>query len=221
MGKPDDLMEILASKLAELGELQREQAAKRLTANLVWLLRPPKLRDRKHIMTLPPEEAESAMERSERTAYDSGLTAATWLKVVINAGRELFGDPAIMLENSNTRHHACPYWNPTNHNLLISPLGLTQVVDGKTIPVDRVAPGAMIYIPAPYTLGGKKSAVAGVAPQLRALPVQVDLSLDIYPTTYAEWCTFGQPGMSKCCNKQTVWSDGHRRVMCSKCGARP
>lgn len=131
-----------------------------------------------------------------------------------------YGDPLIMSSVAQ-RQFSVPYWNPTKHRLNIAPMGLVASVDEKTREAtfhEFLDPGAHIMIPHGYTVGGKHSTVAGVAPQLQPLPRQEDTELDLHPLTYTEWCTFGSPGVSKCCQKQVVWSDGHGSLMCVKCG---
>jgi hypothetical protein len=136
---------------------------------------------------------------------------------------KLYGDPQVMAQSTGLKTHALPYWNPTTHKLNISPMGIVESVDVKTREakfVEFVAPGAHVWIPEGYTVGGKYSTVFGVAPQLRPLPRQVDRNnlLDLAPLTYTEWCMFTDNTMSECCKDQAVWHEKADCLVCSKCG---
>lgn len=157
-------------------------------------------------------------------AVKAGVDMATWTKAVIEAFTKLLGDPLTMWQDHKRLHHAIPYVNPEPVALNLHPLGLPKSDENgrptKEI-VDFVQPGEVIYIPQPYTIGGKYSTLTGVAPQLRPCPRVEDEELDLQPTTYEEWChcTSGDQ-LSECCNKGVVWSDELRRLMCGKCGER-
>lgn len=127
-----------------------------------------------------------------------------------------------MLAESSLKHHAAPYWNPTTHRINVHPLGLVKAIKPDTYEAvfyDFVEPGEQVMIPWSLTIGGKRSALLGVAPQLRPLPIQHGYDdSDVSPITYNEWCAFVSPNhMSECCNKGFVWSETHRRTVCSKC----
>ncbi len=152
---------------------------------------------------------------------DTGYTEENFWFVQKGVIHKVYGDPQAMYKSNGQKQHAIPYWNPTHHNINISPMGLIKSVDAKTreaITWDFLAPGQMIMIPTSYTQGGKYSTLQGVAPQLRPLPRQVDRSLDLSPITYVEWCTFRDSELSKCCHKQTVWQEKGNILVCGKCG---
>lgn len=141
-----------------------------------------------------------------------------YLDCLIKAVKENFGDPMNLIKD-NMMPYSKPYWNPTHHTLTVASLGL---IDEQKTLIIYVKPGERVMIPYGYTIGGKNSAVYGVAPQLK--PFQdpsYDATLDISPTSFLEWCTFGNAyKQSKCCAKQIVWSDYWHRLSCFKCGAR-
>lgn len=171
-----------------------------------------------------------AIENARRMALEAGVYEYIWIDSLKTALHRVFGNPNHMYETQRQRHHAVVYWNPTAHKVNVFALGLMHEVanpedngaSAKLETIQFVEPGERIFIPFPYTVGGKHSTITGVAPQLRALPQEhVDENLDIMPTTYVEWCTFQSPIVtSPCCSRAIVWSDNHRRLMCVKCGQR-
>lgn len=120
----------------------------------------------------------------------------------------IFGDPSVA-QSTGYKIHMKPYWNPTPHKLGIAAMGLEE---------DCVGPGEQIMIPTIYTTGGKYATYRGVAPQLRALPIQIDNSLDLAPISFAEWCTFQEPEYSDCCDRPIYWHMNRHRLLCGKCG---
>lgn len=176
------------------------------------------------------EELAQRIRQCREDAYSIGISPEIWEKAQLGAVHNLFGDPNLMYRSESHRMHSVPYWNPTAQKVNIHSLGIMHEVanpedQGATAKmeiVDFVEPGARVFIPFPYTVGGKHSSIHGVAPQLRPLPTgQIDEELDIGPTTYVEWCTYQRAStQSKCCKKMIVWSDYCLHLVCAKCGER-
>lgn len=115
------------------------------------------------------------------------------------------------------RGHACPYFNPTTKPVLVEAIGILGS-DGKLI--TSLQPGQILFIPFSYTVGGKKSVVTSVAPQLRKIP-QSEIPDDYLPlhfSSYLEWCQFGEPMITTCCSVAGLWDDSRQKLVCKKCG---
>lgn len=139
-----------------------------------------------------PEQLEVDLDK---VYTDTGCVPEAWIRGLILQLKEQFNmDP-----QSPYIHFPVYYWNPTNHKVNIAPLGIhnTTVVE----------PGAHVPIPFPHTIGGKRSAITGVAPQLKALPrAGEDTLLDLKPTSLIEWATyFTYTKLTDCCRKCEVW----------------
>lgn len=224
--KSSDLLDVLAAEKRDVlvSRLKHETIAK-FAVELTKYLLGNRMKGRK---LWPNGEDEEILKEQTETALASGIELAVWLKALVDAGKRMYGDPQEMYESKAHLHHAVPYWNPTAHRLNIHALGLIvppkqgeKLTPGNIQFQDWVEPGELVYIPYPDTTGGKYSSVAGVAPQLRPCPRDVDDFLDLAPTTYAEWCTYQEGGvLSSCCGKMMVWSDQYHRLICSRCGER-
>lgn len=145
-------------------------------------------------------------ERLEEYASIAGLS---WPECWIKSINTELGDPHLM-QLCGLKHHSKIYWNPTNYHLKINSLG---------IGVNEVLPGATVAIPWGYTIGGKRSAILSIAPQLRPMPTsEPDTELDSSPITYLEWCTFYRSGiLSRCCHKPILWSIARNHLVCQAC----
>lgn len=171
--------------------------------------------------SLPDKILEHLLKGVYDTCQDLGFTLENFWFIQRQIIHHIHGDPRLMAQSNGLRQHAIPYWNPTHHRLNVAPLGLVESVDEKTREakfVEFVNPGDQVWIPAGYTTGGRYSSVAGVAPQLRPLPRQVDDSLDLAPIAYSEWCAYTNNSMSECCRKIAAWHEKGHKLVCSKCG---
>jgi hypothetical protein len=170
-----------------------------------------------------PPQIEAALESLRKGCLDLGFTEENFWYAQKRAIHHVYGDPLIMAQSSGHKPHALPYWNPTRHRLNISPMGIIDHVDPKTREakiLDFVDSGAHVMIPECYTVGGKYSTLRGVAPQLQPLPRQIDNLLDLAPTTYAEWCSYQDSSLSRCCKTMTAWHDKGDCLVCTKCGKK-
>lgn len=170
-----------------------------------------------------PSNLEDIFDTLYKGTQDLGFTLDNFWYAQRKAIHVSYGDPKVMAQSNGYKPHALPYWNPTIHRLNIAPLGIVELVDPKTREartVDFVPSGGYIMIPTSYTVGGKYSSLRGVCPQLAALPRQVDEELDLAPLTYAEWCTYQDTRLTKCCKKMPAWHDKGDCLVCTKCGNR-
>jgi hypothetical protein len=163
----------------------------------------------------------NTLDATYKACIKAGCTDQDFSKVQIGIVHKVYGDPQSMYASTSQKMHALPYWNPTKHRINVAPMGIPVETDPKTkesILLEFVEPGAHVMIPEPYTKGGKYSTLRGVAPQLVALPREVDECLDLSPVTYSEWCTWMHSPMSNCCRRTTAWYDKGQRLVCTKCG---
>lgn len=168
-----------------------------------------------------PDNLEEIFHKLFTGTQDLGFTLDNFWYTQKKAIHVSYGDPRVMAQSNGYKPHALPYWNPTIHRLNIAPLGIIDHVDPKTREahiVDFVPSGGFIMIPTSYTVGGRYSSLRGVCPQLTPIPRQVDTELDLAPLTYAEWCTYQDTQLTKCCQKMPAWLDKEDCLVCTKCG---
>src|SRR5260221_2654313 len=128
-----------------------------------------------------------------------------------------------MLAKADQIQHSSIYWNPTTHNIKVEALGIIKTVgpDQKCTIWDYVEPGGRISIPWGLAIGGKRSALKSVAPQLILLKKQEgtdEYDTEISPLTYNERCAFCDGlKLSSCCHRQVLWSEGKRKLICQRC----
>ena len=137
--------------------------------------------------------------------------------IIRQAFNRVFGDPmAISKEQARLRMHTTLHHNPTRNHLTISAM---QIPDEDGSLITHVPPDSCVSIPTPYTLGGKKSTVYGVAPQLVPIePIDRDQNLlDLTPIYFGEWVQYYPLQMSLCCNASIAWSDASVGLVCLKC----
>lgn len=146
---------------------------------------------------------QNQVSQSPWTAEEAGV-------IVLKACNKFYGDPMQLEKHPlKLKPFEVKYYNASPHELNIAPLGLS---------VERVVPGGLVAIPQSYAVGGNKSAVAGVAPQLRPCPqIEQDYLLDLSPTTFAEWVTYTDFKVSKCCGSHILWSDTKQCLHCFNC----
>ena len=136
-------------------------------------------------------------------------TPLEWTKIVKSAIDSIYGDPM------KVRPFSIPFFNPTNHDIVIAPLGLLGL-DQKVI--STIPPGGIVTIPIAYTRGGRNGPFSTVAPQLKPMPnIKPDQLLDLSACSYKEWITYDELSYSSCCNRQVVWSDLLEKQICDKC----
>ncbi len=149
------------------------------------------------------------------TAWRTNWTDDEILRIKLLALSKAYKTPmALTRDQLHLRQHGIQYHNPTYHKLNIHPLGIPDE-QGNT--VDFVSPGAVVTIPRSLAIGGKNSALLGVAPQLKELVVTYDESLDLHPTSYAEWIAYCPFKKSLCCQSQVLWSETKQELVCSGC----
>jgi len=137
--------------------------------------------------------------------------------IIIRAAKDAFGDPmGLTSDQLKLRQYANQYYNPSGHNINVEPLGLPDE-NGNII--KHVVPGGLVLIPHGYAIGGKKSAVYCVAPQLQPMEIISEQNnlLDVTPISYAEWLKYYPFQTSKCCNRPLLWSDAMQYIICQGC----
>ncbi len=220
MTKLDDAIEILANEKRSLLDQEKLYLITRIARSLIKdLAQYPRKLKTKYVDSLSWERLDEIYEASAIKFLDMGIDYAVWLEGVLKASWQLFGDPKNMLEYEKQKHLCVPYWNPTTYKVNIHSLGLwTEDRCKNLVTLSFVDPGDSVLIPYPLVLGGKHSVITGVAPQLRPVPIEVDDTLDVLPTSYLEWCSFASAKVvSKCCGKQIVWSTRYLSLQCAKC----
>lgn len=151
----------------------------------------------------------------------SHLNQTPWIPeeqglMVLQASHKVFGDPVQLAKDPfNLHQYEYKYYNSSEFTINVAPLGL---IDGFKVPIVSVVPGGLITIPHGLAKGGTKSAVHGVAPQLKPCPsIEQDRLLDLTPASFAEWCTYNAYKLSECCERQILWSDVRQCLLCEKC----
>lgn len=130
--------------------------------------------------------------------------------IMLQASHKVYGDPMQLEKHPlKLQPYTVLYYNTSEHHINVKPLGLK---------IETVVPGGLLSLPMGLTIGGRKSAVAGVAPQLQPCPtIEHDQLLDLTPSSFAEWVTYNSYQLSPCCNAQIMWSDTMQCLHCFTC----